>query len=55
MLTGLAYSMMHGGDEAQVKPLFEALERFIRDNRDRYSSEEWDKLERLFPQESPTK
>jgi HEAT repeat protein len=55
MLTGLAYSMMHGGDEAQVKPLFEALERFIRDNRDRYSPEEWDKLERLFPQESPTK
>jgi HEAT repeat protein len=55
MLTGLAYSMMHGGDEAQVRPLFEALESFIRDNRDRYSAEEWDKLERLFRQDSSTK
>ena len=50
LLTGLAYSMMHGGDETQIKPLFEELWRFLRENRDRYSSEEWARLEVLFQQ-----
>jgi HEAT repeat protein len=50
LLTGLAYSMMHGGDETQIKPLFEDLSRFIRENRDRYSAEEWARLEALFQQ-----
>jgi HEAT repeat protein len=53
MVNGLAYSMMHGGAEAQVQSLFEALANFIRDNRDRYSPEEWDKLEPLFQQDAP--
>ncbi len=50
LLTGLVYSMMHGGDETQIKPLFEELWRFLRENRDRYSSEEWARLEALFQQ-----
>ncbi|MEE9480474.1 MAG: hypothetical protein V3V34_08060, partial [Kiloniellales bacterium] len=50
LLTGLAYSMMHGGDETQIKPLFEELSRFLRENRDSYSSEEWARLEALFQQ-----
>jgi HEAT repeat protein len=50
LLTGLAWSMMHGGDEAQFQPLFEALLRFIQENPDRYSPEERARLEALFKQ-----
>jgi hypothetical protein len=50
LLTGLAWSMMHGGDEAQFQPLFEALLRFILENPDRYSPEERARLEALFKQ-----
>jgi HEAT repeat protein len=50
LLTGLAWSMMHGGDEGQIKPLFEELSRFVRENRDRYNSEDWARLEALFRQ-----
>ena len=53
LLTGLAWSMMHGGDEAQIQPLFESLLRFIRDNPDRYSPEEKARLETLFKQALP--
>ena len=40
MLTGLAYSMMHGGDQTQVRALFEGLARYIEKNFDRYTLEE---------------
>jgi len=48
MLTGLAYSMMHGGDETQIQPLIQGLLRYIEENRDRYTSEEQARLEALF-------
>ncbi len=48
MLTGLAYSMMHGGDETQIQPLFQGLLRYIEENRDRYTPEEQARLEALF-------
>ena len=53
LLTGLAWSMMHGGDETQFQPLFEALLRFIQENPDRYSPEERARLEALFKQALP--
>jgi hypothetical protein len=55
LLTGLAWSMMHGGDEAQIQPLFEALLRFIEENPDRYTPEERARLEALFQQALPAK
>ncbi len=55
LLTGLAWSMMHGGDEAQIQPLFEALMRFVQENPDRYSPEEQARLEALFQQVLPSK
>jgi HEAT repeat protein len=55
VLTGLAYSMMHGGDETQIQPLLQALVRFIQDNRARYSPEEWARLESLLKLLSPPK
>jgi HEAT repeat protein len=48
MLTGLAYSMMHGGDQTQIQPLFEGLLRFIEQNPDRYTVEERTRLEALL-------
>ena len=55
LLTGLAWSMMHGGDEGQIQPLFEALMRFVQENPDRYSPEEQARLEALFQQALPSK
>ncbi|MCZ6814661.1 MAG: hypothetical protein O7F14_11460, partial [Alphaproteobacteria bacterium] len=48
MITGLAYSMMHGGDETQIQPLFQGLLRYVEENRGRYSAEERARLEALF-------
>ena len=48
MFTGLAYSMMHGGDETQIQPLLQGLLRYIEENRDRYTPEEQARLEALF-------
>ena len=48
MLTGLAYSMMHGGDETQIQSLFQGLQRYVEENRDRYTPEEQARLEALF-------
>ncbi len=48
MLTGLAYSMMHGGDETHIQPLFQGLLRYLEENRDRYTAEEQARLEALF-------
>ncbi len=55
VLTGLAYAMMHGGDETRIQPLLEALARFIQDNRARYNPEEWARLENLLKLISPAK
>ena len=55
LLTGLAYAMLHGGDDTQVQPLFEALTRFIQDNRERYSPQERDRLGRLLKKVQPAK
>ncbi len=55
LLTGLAWSMMHGGDETRIQPLFEALMQFIQANPDRYSPEERARLEALFQQVMPSK
>ena len=48
MLASLAYSMMHGGDETQIQPLFQGLLGYIEENRDRYTPEERARLEALF-------
>lgn len=48
MFTGLAWSMMHGGDEPQIQPLIEGLRRYIEENRDRYTPEEKARLDTLF-------
>ncbi len=50
MLTGLAYSMMHGGDETQIQPLFQGLLRYVEENRGRYTPAEQARLEALFKQ-----
>jgi hypothetical protein len=44
MLTGLAYSMMHSGDETQARALFKGLERYIEQNIRRYTPEEQARL-----------
>jgi hypothetical protein len=55
LLSGLIWSMMHGGDEARIAPLIQSLRQFIEDNRSRYSAEERARLEALFQQASPSK
>jgi HEAT repeat protein len=55
LLTGLVWSMMHGGDEEGITPLLQSLRQFIQDNRDRYSAEEWARLEALLQQAMPPK
>ena len=47
-LTGLAYSMQHGGDETQIQPLIEGLRRYFAENRDRYTAEERARFEAVF-------
>ena len=48
LLTGLAYSMMHGGDETQIRDLFTGLVRHVEQNRDRYTAEEQARLDALL-------
>jgi HEAT repeat protein len=55
LLTGLAYGMMHGGDEAAIAPLIRSLRQFVEDNPERYSQEERARLEALFEQVPPSK
>jgi HEAT repeat protein len=50
MLTGLAYAMLHGGDETKIQPLFQGLLRYFEENRDRYTPEEQARLDALFKQ-----
>lgn len=50
MITGLAYSMMHGGDETQIQPLIQGLARYVEENRGRYSAEKRARLEAQFKQ-----
>ena len=48
MFTGLAYSMMHGGDETQFRPLVQGMRRYMEENANRYTPEERARLEALF-------
>ncbi len=48
LLTGLAYSMMHGGDDTKVPDLFTGLVRYVEQNRDRYTAEEQARLDALL-------
>lgn len=50
IFTGLIYSMMHGGNEAQVQSLFQGLLRYAEENRDRYTPEEHARLDALLEQ-----
>lgn len=45
MLTGLAYSMIHGGNETQVRSLFQGLAQYAKKNINRYSPEEQARLD----------
>ncbi len=55
LLTGLAYGMMHGGNEAALAPLIQSLRQFVADNPERYSAEERARLDALFRQLVPPK
>ena len=48
MFAGLAYSMMHGGNETQIQALFQGILRYLEENRDRYTPEEQARLEAIF-------
>jgi HEAT repeat protein len=48
IFAGLIYSMMHGGDETMIQPLFQGLLRYVEENRDRYTTGEQTRLEALF-------
>ena len=46
--TGLAYSILHGGDQSQLQALFQGLRHYLEDNRGRYNPEEQARLEALL-------
>lgn len=48
MFAGLAYAMMHGGDETRIQLLLKGLRRYIEKNRDRYTDEEQARLDTLL-------
>jgi HEAT repeat protein len=48
LFIGLAYSMMHGGDETKIQSLFQGMARYIEKNTDRYTPEEKARLDAIF-------
>ena len=48
VLAGLAYGMAHGGDATKLERLLQGLRKYVEENRDRYSAEEWVRLEALL-------
>ena len=48
MFTSLAWSMAHGGDEAQFRALMEGVGRYIDENRDRYTAEQQARIDALL-------
>ena len=48
LFMGLAYSMGHGGDEAQSRRLFRGMVRYMEANRDRYTETERARFDSVF-------
>jgi hypothetical protein len=40
--------MAHGGDATKLERLLQGLRKYVEENRDRYSAEEWVRLEALL-------